>query len=149
MWYCKGRLDNADIPQTVKHPALLNKEHYLTTLIMQDAHNRVIHNGVKETLTQLRLKYWLIRGRQFVRKILHKCVTCQRSEGLPYKSPPPPPCLNSEFQNSQHSCIWLLALLAHFMLRLKDCSQQEGMDLSIHLLHCQGSSPGSSSQLNH
>ena len=91
VWYCKGRLDNADIPQTAKHPALLNKEHYLTTLIIQEAHSRVMHNGIKETLTQLRSRYWLIRGRQFVKKIIHKCVTCRRSEGLPYKSPPPPP----------------------------------------------------------
>ena len=53
VWYCKGRLDNADISQTAKHPALLNKEHYLTTLIIQEAHNRVMHNGIKETLTQL------------------------------------------------------------------------------------------------
>ena len=53
VWYCKGRLDNADIPQTAKHPALLNKEYHLTLLITQDAHSCVMHNGIKKTLTEL------------------------------------------------------------------------------------------------
>ena len=48
VWYCKVRLDNNDVLQIVKHPALLNKEHYLTTLIIQDAHNRVMHNVIKK-----------------------------------------------------------------------------------------------------
>ena len=91
VWYCKSRLNNADIPQTAKYPALLNKEHHLTLLITWDAHSRVMHNGVKETLTELCSKYWIIKGRQFVKRIIHKCVTCRKSEGLPYKIPPPPP----------------------------------------------------------
>ena len=50
-----------------------------------------MHNGVKETLTELRSKFWLVKGRQAVKKLLHNCVTCRRYEGKPYKAPPPPP----------------------------------------------------------
>ena len=50
-----------------------------------------MHNGVKETLTEIRSKYWIIRGRQLVRMVLQRCVICRRFEGLPYNSPPPPP----------------------------------------------------------
>ena len=35
---CKGRLDNADIPYATRHPVLLCKQHHLTLLIVQDAH---------------------------------------------------------------------------------------------------------------
>ena len=50
---CKGRLDNADIPYATRHPVLLCKQHHLTLLIVQDAHERVKHNGVKETLMEI------------------------------------------------------------------------------------------------
>jgi len=83
VWQCRGRIGNADLPCTTKYPILLSKEHYLATLIVLDAHNRVMHNGVKETLTEVRSKYYIIRGRQFVRRLLYKCVVC-------HNLPPPP-----------------------------------------------------------
>ena len=84
-------MDNADIPYATRHPVLLCKQHHLTLLIVQDAHERVKHNGVKETLTEIRSRYWIVKGRQFVRKILHGCVVCLRFEGPPQSAPPPPP----------------------------------------------------------
>ena len=91
VWRCRGRISNANIPYSTKHPALLCKLHHFTLLIVRDAHERVAHNGVKETLTEIRSKFWIIRGRQFVRQILHGCVTCRKSEGQSYSAPPPPP----------------------------------------------------------
>ena len=49
-----------------------------------------MHNGVKETLTEIRSAYWLLRGRQFVRKVIHRCLTCRRLEGKPFQCLPPP-----------------------------------------------------------
>jgi len=57
VWRCKGRLSNADIPHATKHPTLLPKNHHVTSLIIWDCHNRVMHNGVKETLCELRSRY--------------------------------------------------------------------------------------------
>ena len=91
VWRCRGRLSNADLPFATKHPVFLDSQHYLTTLIVRDAHATIKHNGVSETLTELRDKYWIVRGRSFVRKVLHKCVTCRRFEGRPHCPPPPPP----------------------------------------------------------
>ena len=71
VWRCKGRLGNADVSYASRYPALLTKEHPLAILIVKDAHSRVMHNAVKETLTEIRSKYWIIKGRQFVRKIIH------------------------------------------------------------------------------
>ena len=43
------------------------------------------------SLTELRSRYWLVRGRQFIRTQLGKCATCRKYEGKPYKAPPAPP----------------------------------------------------------
>ncbi len=88
---CKGRLSNSDLPYSSKYPILLDTVHYLTTLIIWDCHRRVLHGGVKETLTELRSKFWLVRGRNFVRKLLFSCVVCKRLEGRPYKALKSPP----------------------------------------------------------
>ena len=59
-----------------------------------------MHGGVKETLTEIRSKYWVVRGRQFVRKIIHKCVTCRKVEGLNYRAVPPSPLSEFRVQKS-------------------------------------------------
>ncbi len=51
IWRCRGRLQNAAIPYTTKYPVMLTSGHHFTTLLVRRAHERVIHNGVKETLT--------------------------------------------------------------------------------------------------
>ena len=53
-------------------------------------HKRVLHDGVRETLSELRSQYWLVRRRQVVKKLLHGCVTCW-FEGKHCKGMPPPP----------------------------------------------------------
>ena len=88
---CGGRLSHADLPYSAKHPILLDANHGFTMLAIRNCHESVMHNGVKETLTELRSKFWLARGRQVVKKLLHSCVTCRRHEGKPYQAPPPPP----------------------------------------------------------
>ena len=39
--------------QSEKHPIILPKEYHLTTLIVLKAHDKVYHNGTKETLTEV------------------------------------------------------------------------------------------------
>lgn len=91
VWRCGGRLSNADIPYSAKHPILLPKHHHLVALIVKRAHERVFHNGVKETLTEIRSKYWILKGRSFVKMIIRQCVICRKFEGKPFLAPPPPP----------------------------------------------------------
>ena len=74
-------MSNSSLTLAAQTPILLDKKHRLATLIAMDAHKRVMHNGVPETLAELRSQYWLIRGRQFVRKLIHGCTTCRKFEG--------------------------------------------------------------------
>ncbi len=91
VWRCRGRIQNAAVPYPTKHPVLLPRNHHLTLLLVRGAHSRVLHNGVKETLTELRSKFWIIRGRNLVKNIIHQCRVCRRHEGRPYGAPRPPP----------------------------------------------------------
>ena len=91
IWRCRGRIQNAGVPYSTKHPILLLSSHHLTLLLVRKAHDRVLHNGVKETLTELRSKFWIVKGRSYIRKVLRQCRVCRRHEGKPYSAPPPPP----------------------------------------------------------
>ena len=66
---------------------LLPNSHCFTDLIVQSAHEKVYHNGVSETLLEIRSKYRIPKGRQTVKRILNKCLLCRKLEGLPYPSP--------------------------------------------------------------
>ena len=54
------------------------------------AHDKVCHAGVESTLTELRLKYWIIKGRQTVQKVVSPCVTCKKVQGKVLRPPPTP-----------------------------------------------------------
>ena len=84
---CYGRLNNSTLPIETKNPVLLPKNHYLTQLIIWDCHCRVLHNGTKETLQELRSRFWVNQGRQLVKRILRNCKLCKRIQGLSYGSP--------------------------------------------------------------
>ena len=46
---------------------------------------------MKETLSEIRGKYWIIKGRSLIRAVIHKCVVCKCFEGKHFSSPPAPP----------------------------------------------------------
>ena len=87
---CGGRLKFAPLDLVTKHPILLPQRNYLSELIIRDCHEDVMHNGLKETLTQLQLRYWIPKGRQTVRRVIYKCLIDKRAEGKAYAAPPPP-----------------------------------------------------------
>ena len=88
---CQGRLGNSELTDSAKYPILLDASHHLTTLVVWRCHERVMHGGVKETLTELRSNFWIVRGRYFIRSLLFRCTVCKKFEGKPYKVPQAPP----------------------------------------------------------
>ena len=86
----RGRLENSALPYQAKYPALLPSKHHLTSLIVQECHDNVKHRGVKDTLTELRLRYWIPKGRQVVKTLLWKCTVCSKIQGRPYSAPAAP-----------------------------------------------------------
>ena len=51
---------------------------YFTALVVNEAHTDVMHSGVEATLSKTRSRYWIIRGRQTIKCIIKKSITCLR-----------------------------------------------------------------------
>ena len=88
---CGGRLHNAPLAEHTRFPYLLPTNHPFTALTVYDTHERQLHSGVAATVTALRQTYWIISMRQYVKKLLRRCVTCKRVDGIPFKAPDPAP----------------------------------------------------------
>ena len=77
---CGGRLKNAPIPFNARFPIFLPRSSHFTNLVINECHLKVLHNGVRETLTELRSCSWVVRGRQAVKTVIGKCSVCKKVE---------------------------------------------------------------------
>ena len=83
---CKGQLGRGKLSFDTKLPILLPNFHHFTDLVVLTTHEKVYHNDVRQTLLEIRSKYWIPKGRQTVKRILNKCALCRKLEGLPCPS---------------------------------------------------------------
>ena len=90
VYRCKMRMGNSPLPESAKFPVIVCKEHVFIDLLIIDAHKKVGHNGVSETLTELRTEYFIPKGRSHIRKLLHRCTICKKLEGKSYTYPQSP-----------------------------------------------------------
>ena len=86
----KGRLENSHIPYESKHPILLNRDSYFTTLVIRNAHHKVKHMRMKSTLNEVRSQYWICSGKRTVNSAIRGCVICKYITGKPLVGPAPP-----------------------------------------------------------
>ncbi|KAL6417917.1 hypothetical protein ACFW04_011576 [Cataglyphis niger] len=80
-----GRIKHALLAYDERHPAILPGSSHLTQLIIEACHRRTMHGGVQLTLGTVRQHYWIPRGRQMVKAVIHRCVTCARWRGATQK----------------------------------------------------------------
>ena len=83
---CYGRLENSDLDLASQQPIILPKDHRLTRLVIEECHHRTQHGGVRSTLGELRLRFWVPKGRQVVKKVLRECVTCKKQQDKAFLS---------------------------------------------------------------
>ena len=70
----KGRLDNLHtMPEQMKNPIILPRGAVITNKIILEHHQKTAHAGPELTLRQVRLYYWVLGGRQQVRKAIRRC----------------------------------------------------------------------------
>ena len=68
-----------------KYPVILPaKGEEIDSLIRQE-HQFQGHAGVNHIFSQLQQRYWVLKGREAVRRVINRCVTCQKV----YKAPTP------------------------------------------------------------
>ncbi|BES99381.1 Retrotransposon protein [Nesidiocoris tenuis] len=79
-----GRLRNAHLSPTEKHPALLPSVHVLTKLLIESSHKALFHAGPLATLHHLRSQFWIVNGKNVVRRQLQNCVRCYTIRPKPF-----------------------------------------------------------------
>ena len=95
----KGRLENSDLKSNEKFPILLRNSHFLE-LHIRKCHAEVWHDRTKPTLARLRSKFWCVRGRQIVKRVIAPCVTCKRHLERGLCPPPSPPLPEHRLQTN-------------------------------------------------
>ena len=62
---------------------MFERHHKLTEILFLYSHYKVLHRGVKQTLTKFRQQYWITRGKSCVKKV-RICIICKKLNGRPY-----------------------------------------------------------------
>ena len=78
LWRVEGRLVNAPFGDERKQLIILPYKHHVTDLIIKQCHENLGHMGQESVLSSLRETVWIVKGRSAVRRVLGKCMTCQR-----------------------------------------------------------------------
>uniref|UniRef100_A0A8R1TUW2 Integrase_H2C2 domain-containing protein n=1 Tax=Onchocerca volvulus TaxID=6282 RepID=A0A8R1TUW2_ONCVO len=89
-WRCVGRLRRT-MPQIEDFPYFINKGKF-AELIVKYYHEKLFHASAHYTWTKMRQRYWIPRGRAYIKKILRKiCKGCAMWVVTPFEQPDFPP----------------------------------------------------------
>ena len=78
-----GRLNKGDLHFQTKHPLILPARHHVTDLVILHYHAMTGHAGIERVLAETRRKFWIVKGRATVRRVLSKCITCKKLRAQP------------------------------------------------------------------
>ena len=91
---CDGRLRYAEyLPWETCYPIILPRNHWVTTLIIKQAHEQTQHAGTNQVLAQLSVQYWIISAKEAIKEWGKECMRCRRRK-LPQPSRLWPLCHN-------------------------------------------------------
>ncbi|KAK7891694.1 hypothetical protein WMY93_023657 [Mugilogobius chulae] len=69
-------------PDTV-HPVVLDYKHPLSQLIIKDMDEKLSHPGPERVFAEVRRKFWLLQGRQAIRRFQQRCMECRKWRAQP------------------------------------------------------------------
>ena len=73
-----GRLQNSTLSFSQKHPIILPYGHQVTKNIIREAHENLLHGGLKLTASYIRNRFYIVRGLRLIKSILNGCIKCVR-----------------------------------------------------------------------
>ena len=81
-----GRLSNSDLPFDVRHPYIIPKDSHIAHLLIRRVHHAGGHvRGVNGCLADLRQKFWVVHGREELKKYDRDCIVCQMRRKRPFQ----------------------------------------------------------------
>ena len=73
-----GRLKHATLSDEAKYPVILPKQHHIVDLIVRHYHHKSGHSGIEHVLSLIRERFWIVKARVPVRKIINECFDCKK-----------------------------------------------------------------------
>ena len=78
-----GRLSNAPLDETARHPVILPRGSEVTRLVITAYHSSLMHAGVEHVINDMRQKFWVPCARAAVKRVLSACPLCRRRRAQP------------------------------------------------------------------
>uniref|UniRef100_A0A1I7VYT7 DUF1758 domain-containing protein n=1 Tax=Loa loa TaxID=7209 RepID=A0A1I7VYT7_LOALO len=88
LWRSNSRLENSELDNESKYPIYLPNKNDITKLIIWQQHDRLYHAGVAHTLSAIRCRFWIPKGRATIKRTISSCMACKRWKAKPFKLPP-------------------------------------------------------------
>ncbi|CAL8083424.1 unnamed protein product [Orchesella dallaii] len=79
----KTRLTCRDDPINFKYPMILPKRGNAVEQLIREAHQNYCQAGAGFLVTKLRQKYWILKARHTVKRVISKCPRCRRYSAKP------------------------------------------------------------------
>ena len=95
-----SRIRNSSVSDSAKAPVLLPARNRYTELLIWEYHYRMLHSGIRDTLNAIRQKYWILKGRSVVKRVLRPCIVCKWVDGTAYKHAIAPSLPNSRVEDA-------------------------------------------------
>ena len=79
-----GRLEDIRcLPEELRKPIILQKDHPFVILLLRDLHERRGHCGYKSLIHEARKRFWIIGLRRMAKTVTSKCVICRKLRKRP------------------------------------------------------------------
>ena len=121
------RLQNAKLlDYDTRFPIILPSKHPLTSLVIKETHDRLLHGPIDNVLIDLRCRYSIPKARQLVKSHIHNCCVCKWKRAKPYSTP----CasLPSDRVNIEPAgCVFTAIGVDHFAMNAKDVGKCYGV----------------------
>ena len=83
-----GRIELTDLPYGSRHPPIPPGSHLFTKKVLTAFHARLKHVGSEFLLTNVRQHFWIVRGREAVKRVNRDCQDCRcRTQRFRYFEP--------------------------------------------------------------
>lgn len=77
-----GRIKRALVPYDSRHQMLLPAGHPFSMAVVRSMHRLNLHIGQKSLLAMVRQRFWPLRVKSTIRKVIASCITCFRANPL-------------------------------------------------------------------
>ena len=71
-------MDNSNLPFESRHPVILPSNHHITTVLILHFHISEGHAGQNHILNVIRQRFWIVKGKAAVQRVICSCMFCRR-----------------------------------------------------------------------